>query len=257
MWGMAGSILTLSQYGLFSSMTDLCLARLEHDILHKGKVINLHYLFMTHRYLPQLSGIVRFKKFSVLCLLLLFMLSGCGGNGGSDAYNISSADDPPGVTEDSISPVAAQIPADGVSAEIDDESPFAFIYNDVRIYLREYMALILAEIGEPLYVHEAPSCIFDGIARIYVFDGFEMEAIPLDGSDEDSVIVIMLTGDNVSTANGVSIGQTYKDMIAAYGTGYETFPGGSFMYERNGDVLSFNIFNGIILSISYFVDDIY
>lgn len=136
---------------------------------------------------------------------------------------------------------------------------FIFAYKDTTIYLGEYMELILVKLGNTIDYYEMPSCSFEGMAKIYYYNGFELANYLKDKTDKDRVYSITLNDDSVTTAEGIYIGQTFDDMIAAYGAGYEEIEGFAdvYRYLKNGTVLSFTVENNIITLISYTVEDMY
>jgi hypothetical protein len=133
---------------------------------------------------------------------------------------------------------------------------FEFSYNGVKVKLRELIDPIILALGEPLDFYEYPSCAFEGIAKMYVYQGFEVDTYIETGEEADRVYSITLTEGNIATAEGLHVGQFYEDMAAIYGGDYEMIPG-CYMYTVNGDILAFNMFGGVITSISYYVGDIY
>ena len=136
---------------------------------------------------------------------------------------------------------------------------FIFIYNNITIYLGEYMGRILGELGPEKDYYESPSCAFEGMAKIYSYNGFDISNYLKNKTDNDRVYSITFNDDSISTVEGIYIGQTFDDMISVYGTEYKEYKEipGLYKYEKGGTELSFNIENDIIISISYQVADIY
>ena len=148
--------------------------------------------------------------------------------------------------------------------DINDENSaikdgFAFIYNDVRVYLGEYTERVLKELGPEIDYYEMDSCSFDGTAMTYFYGSFEIETYLKTKNGRNRVYSIDFTDDGISTAEGVHIGQSYEDMVEAYGTGYNIIPeiSGFYSYSKNGTLLNFNIREGVITNITYKVEDIY
>jgi len=135
---------------------------------------------------------------------------------------------------------------------------FVFVYNGIDIYMSEYTERILGELGEALDYNEMNSCSFDGIAKTYFYGNFEIETYLKTKNGKDRVYSVDLVDDSVTTAEGVYIGQTYEDMINAYGEDYSVIPEipGFYSYKKNGTLLNFNIKDGAIISIKYKVEDI-
>ena len=133
---------------------------------------------------------------------------------------------------------------------------FVFTLGPIDIYLGETTDRVLDELGYWRDFYEYASCAFDGDAKMYVYDGFEIATFLYPGDDRDRVYSIAFFDDGVSTSGGIHIGHTYEDMVGAYGDGYTTIPG-SYMYEKEGTVLSFSIEDGVIISILYYVDEVF
>jgi hypothetical protein len=136
---------------------------------------------------------------------------------------------------------------------------FTFIYKDVNIYLDEHTERILGELEPAIDYHEENSCSFDGLAKIYFYNGFEIATYLKDKTDNDRVYSITFNDDSVSTVEGICIGQTLDDVISAYGTEYKELQGvyTVYRYVKSGTLLSFSIEDGVIVSILYQVEDMY
>ena len=168
--------------------------------------------------------------FALMLALCLLALAGCGQNNssnGSSGDNGSNSSD----GEDSNTP-----------------SVYAFTSGDVTITMNAPAAELVEALGEPINYFENPSCAFQGTDRIYTYDGFQITTYPL--NDTDYISSVMLTSDAVSTAEGLEIGGSKEDMIAAYGEDYaeET---GQFTYTKGDSQLVILIENDLITSIEY------
>lgn len=78
---------------------------------------------------------------------------------------------------------------------------------------------MLAALGTPMDVMEAPSCHFDGSDTIYVYDSFSLYTY-LNGSD-NILYLIELTGEKSVTALDARTGMTRAEIEALYGMGVE------------------------------------
>jgi len=169
--------------------------------------------------------------------------------------------------QDIAEPAADEPEIDGSAAEppVNEEIPyintakqdgFIFMYKNADVVLGAFISDVLNDLGPERDYYEYPSCAFEGDARIFVYDGFEVATYLLRPNDYDRLYSITFFDDGVATAEGVRIGQGYGDMTAAYGMDYEEIPG-SFLYEKGGTILSFTVENGEIAVITYYVADIY
>jgi hypothetical protein len=217
---------------------------------------------------------MKLKKIIIINLIMLLILSGC-----SSRPEIAESENIPAVniiepeittetpeeiyTEEAYTDEAGHIEEAAANEDINDpdsaiKDGFAFVYNNIIIYLGEYTDRVLAELKPALDYYEKESCSFDGIAKTYYYGSFEIETYLKSKDDNDRVYSVDLIDDSVATAEGIYIGQTYEDMTAAYGTEYHEIPEipGFYSYEKNGTVLNFNIKDGAIISIKYKVADI-
>lgn len=108
---------------------------------------------------------------------------------------------------------------------------------------------ILAALGTPGDVLEAPSCHFDGSDTIYVYDSFSLYTY-LNG--EDSILyLIELTGEQAATALGARTGMTRAEIEALYGMGVEG--GGAYLTYTLSDTVMLHIgFDGdAVIRIEY------
>ena len=149
---------------------------------------------------------------------------------------------------------AAEPPADNEIPYIDTARPdgFVFVHNGADVVLGAFISDVLNALGPERDYYEYPSCAFEGDARIFVYDGFEIATYQLHTKDYDRLYSVTFFDDGAATAEGVRIGQSYADMAAAYGADCEEIPG-SYLYEKNGTILSFSVENGVITVITYFI----
>ena len=164
------------------------------------------------------------SAFALMLALSLLALTGCGKN---NAGNNSGSNDE---EKDSGS------------------SAFTFTSGDVTIAMNAPAEEIVNALGEPINYFESASCAFQGIDRIYTYDGFQITTYPL--NDKDYISSVMFTSDAVSTSEGLEIGNTKDDMIAAYGEDY-TEETGQFTYTKGDSKLVILIENDLISSIEY------
>ena len=112
---------------------------------------------------------------------------------------------------------------------------------------QEFSAL-LEWLGEPESYFEAASCAFDGLDKFYTYPGFELTTYPV--GEQDVISEIYFTSADLTTPEGVGPGDTYEDMVAAYGEEYtENF--GQYTYTDGDTMLIITIENDAIFSVSY------
>lgn len=91
--------------------------------------------------------------------------------------------------------------------------------NGMAIELGASAEGVLSSLGAPQNVAEAPSCVHEGMDRIYSFNGFSVTTSP-DGKGTDRVSEVALTSDAVLLKNGISIGSPLDAVKAAFGENY-------------------------------------
>lgn len=125
---------------------------------------------------------------------------------------------------------------------------FTFVYKDCALPMNAEFAPLLEIIGEPDTYFEAASCAFDGLDKIYTYGGIELTTYP-DG-DKDYVSSIRLLDNTVSTPEGITIGSTTEEVVAAFGDGY-TDSGDLYTWENDNALLSILFEDGVAISVEY------
>lgn len=105
------------------------------------------------------------------------------------------------------------------SQTADNANVFSYTINGVAIVPGEDFSEALSKLGEPVDFNEAASCYFDGMDKQYFYDGFEIKTYPV--GDKDYVQDICVSVDTYSTPEGITIGSSLEDVVAAYGEDYE------------------------------------
>jgi hypothetical protein len=110
---------------------------------------------------------------------------------------------------------------------------------------------VISKIGEPNQTFESPSCAFEGTDLSLYYDGFIIDAYPLNG--RHYVLSIVFTDDSVSTPEGIRFGASFDNMVATYGNNYENMLD-LFSYIQDGVKLSFLFEEDEIIDISYYYE---
>ena len=126
------------------------------------------------------------------------------------------------------------------------EDVFTFEDNGKKIPLgADYDSL---DLGEAKDYYEVQSCAFDGMDKIYTFDNYEVHTYPDAGTDK--VLSIYFLNDQVSTTEGVKIGDSLDTMLEVYGSDYEQLDT-QYTYTKGLTQLKFIVENDAISSIEY------
>lgn len=124
---------------------------------------------------------------------------------------------------------------------------YVFVTGGVTVEMDGDMAPVLAALGEPASYFEAASCAFEGLDKIYTYNGFEIDTYP--AQDTDLVSAVILKDDSVTTAEGICIGDSLEKLLAAYGEGNRE--NGMLVYEKDGMKLCFILQDDSVISIEY------
>ena len=151
------------------------------------------------------------KKTAILLLLAALLVSCSGGEAKTTADTQAAAEVQAAETTGSTAAVKAEYGNDGYVCVLD---------NGVQIRLGAPADDVIPTLGEPTDYMEAPSCVFDGMDKIYTFDNaYSLYVVHgADGREyihEFNVIsdaVAMVVGDTALT-----IGSSVDDLIAAFG----------------------------------------
>ena len=123
---------------------------------------------------------------------------------------------------------------------------YAFKANETEISLGDN--LLNLELPEASNVYEAESCAFDGIEKTYTYENYEITTCVKENSED--IISIYLTSDQVSTNEGIKIGDSIDTMKQAYGEDFE-LADFSYTYKKGNSTLTFIADNDVITSIEY------
>lgn len=154
------------------------------------------------------------KRFISLALACLFLACLVGCDGGSEAKN------------------------------------YAFNSNGVEIKIGGDANTAVSALGDYVNLTETDSC--GGGAepdREYTYSGFKFNTVNENG--KNVIVKIVLTDDSVSTPEGISIGSSRDDVIAAYGDSYTETASGGLVYTDGETKLMFGFTDGEVSAIHY------
>lgn len=172
---------------------------------------------------------------SLSALALCLTLTACGGETAQTPAPAPSQAAP----AQSAVPVGSQAPAAPES--------YVFLAGDFAVSIDQDMADVLSALGKEQSYFEAASCAFEGLDKTYTYPGFQIITRP--EGDKDYVNSILLTDDSVTTPEGLYIGSSKEEVIAAYGEGESS--GSAIMYTKDNVTLSFILENDTVISIEY------
>ena len=154
------------------------------------------------------------KRFISLTLVCLLLVGFVGCDGGSEAKN------------------------------------YAFNAKGVEIKVGGDANAVVSALGEAQNLVETPSC--GGGAepdREYTYAGFKFNTVNENG--KNVIVKIVLTDDSVSTPEGISIGSSRDEVIAAYGESFTENASGTLTYTDGTTKLMIGIKDGAVSAIHY------
>ncbi|HHT45572.1 MAG TPA: hypothetical protein GXZ89_08795 [Fastidiosipila sp.] len=134
-----------------------------------------------------------------------------------------------------------------------DEPPvaidgYAFSHNSVLVQPTAPADDSRTLLDQALETGEAPSCAFEGLDKVYYFDGFEIQSGLV--NNVEMITGVILVDQTVETREGLRIGMSKDEMLRIYGDDYrESF--GQYIYEDDDVELILIVFNDEVISISY------
>ncbi len=175
----------------------------------------------------------------LLLMSIILLLTGCGK--ASDPENLVSDSTANAATSDTKNEATAS----DASGKVEG---FSFDYNGTVIPMNVDAAPIVKALGEPTDYFEAASCAFQGLDKQFYYSGFELGTYPK--GEKDFVSYVNLQDDTVATDQGIYLGSTLEDLLAAYGKDY-TQEGTSYVYKKGGTKLVFIVEEDTVIQITY------
>ena len=158
------------------------------------------------------------KRFAVTLLAVMFILAGCGKS-------------------DSTTP----------TKDNDNSAQVSYTINNIKIIPGTDFSGAYKELGEPVKYTEAASCYFDGMDKVFTYDGFEVRTYPAESGD--FIQDLSISSDRFSTDKGITVGATVNEVVAAYGDNYVK-TGNMYKYYEEGDKYIYFFF--LIVALKYF-----
>ena len=173
------------------------------------------------------------KKLFLLLICFMLIVSGCGAKISNSQDNNENNES---VNNDEVS--------------LKEETPDGYFlkYSDVIIPLNAPAEDIISKLPAETSYFEAESCAFQGLDKIYTYNGFELHTYEAEGIDY--IYGMIFLDDNIETVEGVRLFSTLDDVISVYGNDYEEDMG-LYTYTKNKTTLSFLIENDEVVSIEY------
>ena len=186
------------------------------------------------------------------CLMLLLCLTACGSDEISEERMITRP------AEEAAEPVAVAAVAEETIAAEPTETEAA--QEAVPVAMGNYtfdaqgVELIPGDpfdpgvLPEANSVYEVPSCAIEGTDNLYNYGTFELTAF--DDGEKELIYSILLTDPNITTTEGLALGDDVQKMVSIYGEGY-TQQGNAYVYTGDAELLYIITQNDKVASIEY------
>ncbi|MBO4861695.1 MAG: hypothetical protein J5535_02210 [Firmicutes bacterium] len=124
---------------------------------------------------------------------------------------------------------------------------YVFKSGSTVIEMKADAEAVLKALGAYKSSYEAPSCAFDGMDKIYSYNGFDLMTYSQNGKDLISGVV--LRDDTVETPEGIAIGSKAEDVKKAYGDFEKDATSATFKTDNCKLLIIFD--GGVVTSIQY------
>lgn len=148
--------------------------------------------------------------FTLLLAAVMCTAVSCGADETADTDAAAAVQETAADSADELASAIADVVKTGYIVELDDGTTFVMgaLADDT-----------VAALGEPVSLTEAPSCVHEGMDKLYNFGSYTLTTSP-DADGKARIQEISLTSDAVSLADGLSIGSDKAAVEASFGTEY-------------------------------------
>lgn len=188
------------------------------------------------------------------CLMLLICLTACGSDEISEERMITRP------VEEAAEPVAVAAVAEEETAAATEAAETQAAQEAAAVSVGNYtfdaqgVELIPGDpfdpgvLPEAESVYEVPSCAIEGTDNLYNYGTFELTAF--DDGEKELIYSILLTDPNITTTEGLALGDDVQKMVDLYGEGY-TQQGNAYVYTGDAELLYIIAQNEKVASIEY------
>lgn len=195
------------------------------------------------------------KKYQYAILLLtgVLNLAGCSNSAAPLEDKVTSESTTISETTESMTPAVSKTETETTlesrtAEEAVSLQGYLFEVNGVSIGIYEEAKPVLEALGEADSYFETPSCAFVGMDRQYTYGSYMLTTYEEDG--QEYIYDIYFLDDKISTPEGIRIGSTLEEVIAAYGEDYtEDF--GMYTYRKERSKLQFLVVDEVVTSVDY------
>ncbi len=131
------------------------------------------------------------------------------------------------------------------------EAVFGFNNGKVTLVPGEKFTADDEGLGETVKYMEAPSCYYDGLDKIFTYDGYKVTTYP--ASDGDYISNVTVEG-SYKTDKGIGVGDSLDKVVETYGDKAEVRGMTYCYYVNDTQYLYFFIMNDMVKYYGYSID---
>ena len=176
-----------------------------------------------------------------LAIMMLLCFTACNKTSGTDMPQITMGAQE---YETSVATDPSQEATEGQTTETG--AVYAFEYEGVK--LQPGTAFDASALPEATSTYTVPSCALEGTDNVYNYDTFEVTAY--DEGKGEFIYSIYFIDPNLTTPEGLALGDTLDKAISLYGDGY-TQEDSAYTYVGGNTMLVIILQNDAIASIEY------
>lgn len=175
----------------------------------------------------------------ILALTMVLCLTACGGDEEAGQQQTIGGS----VTEATKGAEETEAPTEG-AAVVPGGAVFAFTYEGVDIIPGE--AFDASKLPEAASLYQVPSCALEGTDNVYNYETFEVTAY--DEGNGEFVYSIYFIDPNLTTNEGLAMGDDLAKAVELYGENYEEVDG-EYVYTSANTQLRLIVENDTVVSI--------
>ncbi len=146
---------------------------------------------------------------------------------------------------------AAVLVASGC-AKKDNGTAFGYNNGELTLTPGEKFDAQADSLAETTAYMEAASCYYDGLDKVFTYEGYEVTTFPKE--DGDYIQDINISSESIRTDKEIGVGSTLADVEEAYGKDY-TISGKMYKYyQDNTKYMYFFILNDVVQYYGYGMD---
>lgn len=175
----------------------------------------------------------------ILALTMVLCLTACGGEEEVADQTIGGS-----VTEATKGAEETEAPTEVEAEVVPGGAVFAFTYEGVDIIPAE--PFDASKLPEAASVYEVPSCALEGTDNVYNYETFEVTAY--DEGNGEVVYSIYFIDPNLTTNEGLALGDDLAKAVELYGENYQEVDG-EYVYTGANTQLRLIVENDTVVSI--------